>query len=85
MKIINKILIPSLAVTSIAAATSCACGFNQDSPNPLSTDYLDIRENILYGFKEEYKFKDYIKEGHYKLTILSFKKIFAPYISKHIL
>lgn len=71
MKLINKLLIPALAITSTGIATSCGCSFVKPSDGLTSLDkkYFEIDGSILKGFKDEYHQVEDIDKGDYKLTI----------------
>lgn len=71
---LTKILIPTLSLSAIVIPlSSCSCTNKQDSDHlsSLSTEYLDIDNGILKGFKDTYKDKESIPKGDYKLTIPS--------------
>lgn len=71
MKLLSKILVPTMTMASVA--TVCSCSLK--NLKALDQKYFEIDGTILKDFKAEYKKKDSIEDGKYKLTI--FKTITA--------
>ncbi|MBQ0045281.1 MAG: hypothetical protein KBS35_00110 [Mycoplasma sp.] len=78
MKLINKIMLPALAITSVVVpatiATSCGCNYakkDEDGLVALDRNYFIIEDHVLKGFKPEFQDKSKIAKGDYKLSIFA--------------